>query len=337
MTQVHTDADAFVSATIRDCLAGTKVSTDKDVSWEQLYYQATLQFPRNRVFAHFARPLNPVVAVARFAWLVAGNNRVEDIAFYEPKVRSFSDDGLTVPGSDYGHRLFQPRPGLDQIQGVVDRLRANPGSRQAAAVVWQPEDAVRASGDIPCTHGLFFHIRDHRDTVGPELQMAVTMRSNNAFRILPFNVFEFTLLQELVATELDTVMGDYTVWAASMHVYENEREWESTKTVGNSVGNYHSLQMPRMPKTPGLLRPMRQAREFAMVEGVMRHCVNERQLVHAWETNHLDPYWRDLLAVLYAWHRAVRDLEIDWNTVPLWAYDGTKTAVRKLYEQNRNL
>jgi hypothetical protein len=296
----------MITHTIRDCLAGELLEGPRDSSREQLYYQTGITKPRARIFTNPQRPLNIVTAIARFVWLASGNNRVEDIAYYEPKVRNFSDDGLTVPGSDYGMRLFQPRPGLNQIQGVVDRLRLDPGSRQAAAVVWQPEDAVRRSGDIPCTFGLFFHIRKDDNGIS-RLNMSVNMRSNNAFRILPFNVFEFTLLQEVVAAELDVDLGFYSLWAASMHVYINEREWPATVGIGMDDVS-PSIIMPEMPshfkaQTWQGTKPLQQINLVAKLEASLRHAHSwfdiEKVLSEAMDT--LDPYWLNLFEPLVMW------------------------------------
>ena len=299
--QLTRSADEMVWSTLADCLQyGEYVKGSKDNSWELLNYQTGITEPKARIMTHGARPLNPVVAVARFVWLMAGNNRVEDIAFYEPKVRGFSDDGLSVPGSDYGLRLVQPRPGLNQIYGVVERLREDYNTRQAAAVVWQPEDAVRQSGDIPCTFGMFFKV-----TSGG-LNMTTIMRSNNAFRILPFNIFEFTMLQELVAAQLEIPIGDYVHWAASMHAYDNERETPPTKRIAESDGQVQSITMPVMPAgIRGDLDsyPLAQANFLAQYEAQMRHACTEDELWVVWNnaTARLDRYWLELLAILFHW------------------------------------
>ena len=320
------DADACVTYTIRDCLSGNKIHTAKDTSNEQLHYQTGLLNPRARIMTNPYRPLNIVVALARFVWMISANNRVEDIAFYEPKVRGFSDDGLTVPGSDYGLRLFQPRPGLNQIQGVINRLNENPLSRQAAAVVWQPEDAARADGslgDIPCTHGLFFHVRDL------SLTMAVTMRSNNAFRILPFNIFEFTMLQELVATEISRSMGPYKVWAASMHTYENERETEPTSEIGR-CDPATSIIMPPMPPNS-----MEQAFIVARLEASARHAGTANELSSIWREaeDTLDSYWLELLGVLFTYIAAKRNWYWAWSSaVPSYLLEPVQQAIQKMFQ-----
>lgn len=105
-------------------------------------YQFSLVNPRDRVLVHPVRDFNLIGAVARFVWMCSGSDRTSDIAFYEPKIMGFSDDGISVPGSNYGTRLFQPRAGLNQVLSAVDRLRNDPSSRRAAATIWQPDDST---------------------------------------------------------------------------------------------------------------------------------------------------------------------------------------------------
>lgn len=294
------NADQCVFESIKACLDGEHISTDKDKSYEVLHYQTGMANPRARIMMHDKRRLNIVTAVARFNWMISGSDRLGDIAFYEPKVRGFSDNGMSIPGSDYGQRLFQPVPGVDQIAGVIARLHNKPASRQAAAVVWNPLDAVRESADIPCTFGMFFHVRNGK------LHMAVNMRSNNAFRILPFNLFEFSLLQECVATELDVSLGNYIHWAASMHVYDNEFEFPATQAIAKT-GPTKSLAMPPMP-SEGLM----QAREMARLESVLRHSgtVKEFNEVVDHSRYSLQEYWRELFLVLVQWNAYKRGIKI---------------------------
>ena len=290
-------ADECLHTSIVDCLKGDYVVTEKDTSYEVLNYSTGMENPLARITTNPLRPLNIVVAVARFVWMAAGNNRLQDIAYYEPKVGGFTDNGLSVPGSCYGNRLFEPRPGVNQIAGVVARLKQNPGTRRAAAVVWAPEDAVRESKDIPCTFGVFFHIR------GGELNMSTAMRSNNAYRILPFNLFEFSMLQELVAAELSLPIGEYTHWAASMHLYDNDFEMPNTFAIAAEKPG-KSLVMPPMP----LGNSLSQVNLLARYEANMRHCCSRSEFDAIVETakKMLNPYWLNLFSVLAVYSAAKR-------------------------------
>ncbi|MGY4712988.1 thymidylate synthase [Mycolicibacterium sp. CBM1] len=307
--------DEALYQTVSDMLLkGTRIDGSKESSYEVLHYRTGMTNPRARIAAHPARPLNIVGAVARFVWMIAGSNRLEDIAFYEDKVRGYTDNDLTVPGSSYGKRLFDAAPGLDQIHGVIARLREDRDTRQAAAVVWVPEDAVRKSHDIPCTFGMFFHIRDER------LVMCTVMRSNNAFRLLPFNFFEFSLLGEMIAATLDIPFGEYVHIAASMHVYDNF-EMEKTRQLAEE-GPVASGEMPPMPGTDHdrlrrgiddrdreLATAIGQATELARLEARLRHAHSAQALdeVRADAAERLNSYWLGLFNVLVTWGAAKRE------------------------------
>jgi len=183
---------------------------------EVLNHRLTLANPRDRILWNSVRLFNPYVAIARFFWMLSGSDRLKDIELYEPRVSQFSDDALSVPGSDYGRRLFMPEPGLDQIKASVEGLKTDPSTRRAVAAIYAPEDAVRESRDIPCAFGIAFHAREG------SLHATTIMRSNAAWGLLPYNVFEFTLLSELVSVQTGIPLGEYTHLALSMHVYENE-------------------------------------------------------------------------------------------------------------------
>jgi thymidylate synthase len=176
-------------------------------------HQFTIPNPYDRVVCAPERRFNVVGAIARFIWLVSGSDRLDEIEFYEPRARAFTDDGLTLPGSNYGARLFHAEPGLNQIHGVISRVKSDPCTRRAAAAVYQAEDAVRDSKDIPCAFGLFYTVREGK------LVTTTVMRSNAAWRLLPFNIFEFTLLQELVAVVSGLKLGSYTHFAVSQHLF----------------------------------------------------------------------------------------------------------------------
>ena len=292
-------ADECFVGTITDCLKlGERVESPKDTSLDLLDYSTGFTQPRARIITNPLRPLNIVVAVARFTWMVGGNNRVHDIAYYEPKVGGFTDNGLTVPGSCYGNRLFEPRPGLNQLVGVVDQLIRDPHTRRASAVVWAPEDAVRQSNDIPCTFGVFFHVREER------LLMQTIMRSNNAYRILPFNLFEFSMLQELVAAQIGRELGPYLHHAGSMHVYDNDGEMPNTRALADSPMG-QSVVMDAMPHE----NPMIMSNLLARYEADLRHSCNRKEFdaVLTKADALLQPYWRSLFGVLAMFTAAKRD------------------------------
>jgi thymidylate synthase len=256
-------------------------------SREHLNYSFTLADPRQRL----AERLPLYAAVARVVWMMSANNRLADIAFHEPRVKAFTDDDLTVPGSSYGTRLRQPQPGLDQLLGAIGRLKNEADSRRAAVAIFQPVDAVRDSNDIPCAFGLFFHNR------GGRLLTTVIMRSNNAFTLLPFNLFEFSLLAEVVSVEAGLEFGPITYFAGSMHLYDDDagRAAEFLKTA--------AFIPPTMGPMPKEVSPLAQLTKLAQFEADLRHgsaAMNARN-VQNWldrAARELHPYWAELAFVL---------------------------------------
>jgi thymidylate synthase len=259
-------------------------------------HRFTLPDPRDRILCNGVRLFNPFTAIARFFWMLSGSDRLKDIEIYEPRVSQFSDDALSVPGSDYGRRLFMPEPGLDQIKALIRRLKDDDSTRRAMAAIYAPEDAVRDSKDIPCAIGLAFHARKGL------LHVTTIMRSNAAWGLLPYNLFEFTLLGELVSVQTGIPLGDYTHIALSMHLYESEiaLATEASQSVADDL-----LQpMAPMPETKpeDLKRVQRWEADLRYGSGALN------------TTNYLDymtscrdechPYWVQLCLPLLAWFLA---------------------------------
>jgi hypothetical protein len=97
---------ADVLATDCEIVGGeTKSIGSKKRSKEILHYSFLIGNPRERLIWNAKRKLNLPAAVGRFVWMMAGNDPLYDIEFYEEKVAAFTDDGIIVPGSSYGHRM----------------------------------------------------------------------------------------------------------------------------------------------------------------------------------------------------------------------------------------
>lgn len=286
---------AAIRSTLGDLLALPQAASPegpeaefKTAAREHLNYGFTLAAPRHRLSPH----LRLHVATARFVWMMAANNRLADIEFYEPKVAHYTDDGLTVPGSNYGMRLRQPQAGLDQVQGAIDRMNDPKEKRRAAMVIFQASDAVRRSNDIPCAFGMMLHPRDGR------LDATLIMRSNNATTLLPFNIFEFSLLMEVIAVEAGLKIGTLHYFAGSMHLYERE-----AKRAADIVGSEDSVG--EMTEMPSSVRPLEQIKILAKFEGDLRHgwAGMSAATIAEWVDRikgELHPYWGQFALLLLA-------------------------------------
>ena len=216
--------DNVFRSLLRDILeTGQQVNAGESLSvgsnqttYEILNYSFSLPNPRDRLLFNPKRRLNLTAAIGRFTWMMSGSDLLSGIEFYDPKARNFSDDGVTVPGSSDGARLLRPQPRLNQIDNVIKLLKEDASTRRAAVTIYRAEDAGRESRDIPCTMGLVFNVRSGG------LHATTLMRSNNAVRVLPYDLFLFSLLSEIVASAVGVPLASYHHFAVSMHIYEKD-------------------------------------------------------------------------------------------------------------------
>ena len=190
---------------------------------------------------------------------------------------------------------MRARPGLNQLEAVIGRLADDPQSRRAAISVYQPEDAVRSSCDIPCTFGLSYHIRRG------VLHATTLMRSNNAFILLPYNVFEFSLLAEVVAAELDVPLGTLTHYALSMHIYEHDVA--KSKDVIAGYKQLASVSRNPVPEIPAGSNPLEQIKNLVILEAELRHASEglTGSNIDEWlakTEGKLDDYWKQFYYLL---------------------------------------
>lgn len=197
---------------------------------EALAVTIALENPRARVLNLKARDAQYGFAVGEFLWYWAGKNDLDTLLYYNKRAGQFSDDGKTV-NSAYGARLREWRmkyrnddPYLSQWEVCRNTLLKDQDSRRAVLIInneWDQYKAeTRGSKDVPCTLSLQFFIRDGF------LDLHVHMRSNDAVWGLTYDLFSFTLFQEMMYWELicagltDLKLGAYYHTAGSMHIYE---------------------------------------------------------------------------------------------------------------------
>jgi len=181
-------------------------------------------------------------AIGELLWYLSKDNQLAFIEPFVPAYRKESEDGITVYGG-YGPRLFKQR-GHDQIANVLTKLRENPATRKAIIQLFNAEDLSEPHNEIPCTTTLQFLVRDQG------LEMIVTMRSNDAYKGLPHDVFCFTMLQEILSRSLGCDVGSYRHFVGSMHLYEDPNGGENDRVEAMRLieeGFQSQTEMPPMP------------------------------------------------------------------------------------------
>lgn len=176
---------------------------------ELIGVQLRLSNPTFNILSNDVRKINHRFAIGEWLWILFGQNDVNSISRINSQIVKFSDDGARLDGA-YGPRVS------DQLSYVIDTLGKDPSSRQAVINIWR--ERPRASRDVPCTLSLQFLLRDKR------LTLVTTMRSNDVYLGLPYDLFTFTQLQMYVAACLDVHVGEYVHNVGSFHLYESNYE-----------------------------------------------------------------------------------------------------------------
>ena len=159
------------------------------------------------------RPINIPFCFGLVAWTLSGSNDLEEIAYYNPRGRDFSDDGKSLWGA-FGHRIFDGVP--SQIGTAVELLRSDNASRRAVAVALSRTDSAIQTRDFPCLLAIQFVIRDGA------LHALTFMRSQSALMVLPYDAFLFMAIQGFVSASLGLPAGTFTHISGSFHIYEDE-------------------------------------------------------------------------------------------------------------------
>ena len=181
-----------------------------------------LRNPRARLLANPGRNADYGFGVGEFFWYLTGKQDVASMQYYNKRMIQFSDNGFTL-NSAYGYRTrWREFSGATQWDKVRAELLKDPDSRRAVLMIAQAEDFIHAetSKDVPCTLNLQFFVRENK------LHLHTTMRSNDVFWGLTYDLFSFTLLQEVMMLELrtrgmsDLELGTYSHTAGSLHIYD---------------------------------------------------------------------------------------------------------------------
>jgi thymidylate synthase len=245
--------------------------------------------PRRRLFAtKYPDPKFRVgLAVARFFYMLSGSNELDPIAFYSPTVSKFSDDGITLPGSSYGHRIFGTAADGGQFERIASLISARPDTKRAQIAIYGEADAGRDSKDIPCVNGLVFMPRHG------QLHCTLQMRANDAFRLLPYNLFEFSLLAECMAAQTGLKLGIFYHTAASLHT--RAEGVLLARTVARE-----QVESPDMFPITTFSNPLRC--QLVALENLIRTTLINCpvQLAAGWyqTLTGFEPIWLDLLGVL---------------------------------------
>jgi len=282
MTHIFTEnnIDVLYRSIIEHVLKDGAQVNARGLSFKELLFpHIILTHPRARIVENEIRKISKKFLLAEFIWMMSGQDSLDMIGKYNKNISQFSDDGKCLHGA-YGPRLRSWRNSIDQLWSCLRRLKDDSGSRQAVMIILDPGiDFTVKTKDVPCNDLLQFFIRDNK------LYLGCYVRSNDINWGFPYDLFHWTMLQELFASILGIEVGEYHHMVGSLHIYDRDAELMKNCLESNAV----SQKMKKMPPTKDLeiLDTLRYWEEQYRVYGKKA------------QENHLDAYWRALLGLLY--------------------------------------
>lgn len=242
--------------------------------------------PRRRCVLNPARRWSLPLALGETCWHLSGSTAAKDLAYYAPVWDSFADDEGQIRGSCYGSKIFAGNPSPWEL--IIRLLHADNSSRRA--ILYFGNELAHLDSTCPdaaCAQSVQFLLRQGK------LDAVVCMRSNDAVWGLPYDVFLFTFIQELLSVRLGVQLGTYFHFATSLHIYE--RHFELAREV---------LKSPR--PLDFSMSPIRN------IEALDDFLASERSLrsQNIGSTPALGSYWLDLLSVLRLFRQS---REIGWS------------------------
>ncbi|TIX50218.1 thymidylate synthase [Alteraurantiacibacter aquimixticola] len=117
-----------------------------------------------------------------------------------------------------GEGKFIAGPGINQVAGVVESLRTNPGSRRHIIEGWNVAELDRMALP-PCHKTYQFHVAGEGDAA--RLNCALYQRSCDVALGLPFNLVGATILTRMIAQQVGYQPGELVWMGGDTHLYLN--------------------------------------------------------------------------------------------------------------------
>jgi len=180
-----------------------------------------IENPMDNAIENEERKWNPVYAEAEWQWYLSGDRNTAKLGELYGKIpeiwKRMADVNDNV-NSNYGWQWKRN----DQIDYVIDLLRNEPDTRQAAISIYDCKEHDTFTFDTPCTYAVQFTILDGK------LNMSVVMRSNDLWFGFCNDQYQFSKLQHYVWNRIcygklkGLEIGTYFHFAHNLHLYNDK-------------------------------------------------------------------------------------------------------------------
>lgn len=289
---------------------------------EILHSAMSITAPTQRWVTSRFPTINPAFAIAEVVWIMTGRNDSSFLNYFNRQLPKYAGYGESYHGA-YGYRLRHTLK-IDQLDRAYHALKAKPSSRQVVLQIWDgrrdlPSNLGKeASRDVPCNLVSILKVRDGK------LEWMQIMRSNDLYRGLPYNIVQFTTLQEVMAGWLGLELGEYNQISNSLHVYERDLEYVHASYPMASLLNTDSLAFPKQESDEYF-------QELAdKIKNIIDPTVSANTLRSTLQRSNLPESFRNMLRILCS-EGMRRRQRIDYtNDIML---DCTNPVYKHLYEQ----
>lgn len=171
------------------------------------------------------RGMRPFIGAVEALQLVGQTTAPEAVALGSQAMSKFTEHG--VYHGAYGVRVY------GRLGRIVELLKKDESSRQAVLSIYDSkQDLGIETKDVPCTLSIQFMVRPWR-AHDAAVCMRVSMRSNDVWLGMPYDLIQFAALQGAIAAGLGLPMGWYAHSVGSLHLYRHDVEKAETVKAGD--------------------------------------------------------------------------------------------------------
>lgn len=169
--------------------------------------------------------------VGELLWFLEGSTNVHRLAQLthgDPNKRTIWHPNYEKQGKELGYEAGELGPvygyqwrnfyGVDQIRNLLTQIHQDPFGRRHLVSAWNPADLHKMALP-PCHYS--FGVKITRDG---KLNLFFTMRSNDVFLGLPFNIASYALLAHILAHLTGYEVGELVYFGSDVHIYKDHIE-----------------------------------------------------------------------------------------------------------------